>query len=103
MLRDDVDLVGEPLLVVGYGEPRRRRSRGKAVAQALLGLAAQLGRLAARLLGLAHDIVAGDETRQDRLAALGPEGAAARDLDGIVERFGQVGEQLAPSASALLK
>ena len=99
--RDDVDLVGEPLLVVGYGEARRGRSRGKAVAQSLLGLAAQLGRLAPRLLGLADDVVTGDETRQDRLAALGPEGAAARDFDGIVERFGQVGEDLRHRFGAL--
>ena len=37
---------------------------------------------------------AGDEARQDRLAADGTEGAALGDLDGIGERLRQVGEQL---------
>ena len=45
-------------------------------------------RLAAQFL----DLVLG-EARQDRLALLRPEGAAAGDLDGVRDRLGQVGEQ----------
>jgi hypothetical protein len=34
----------------------------------------------------------GHEFRQDRIALLGPEGAALGDLDRVLDRFGQIGE-----------
>ena len=43
----------------------------------------------------------GEERRQDRLALHRPVGATARDLDGVVERLGQVGEQLAHLGTGL--
>ncbi len=45
-----------------------------------------------QLLGL-RAARAGVETRQDRVALLDQEGAAARDVEGVVAGLGQVGEQ----------
>ena len=67
---------------------------GKARLQAGLGLRAQLRRLEPQQLVLAGARRGCDEARQDRLAALGPEGAALGDLDGVGQRLRQVGEQL---------
>ena len=52
-----------------------------AALQPLLGLAAQL-----------LDLVVG-EARQDRVALADLEGAAAGDLDRVLQRLGQVGEK----------
>ena len=64
------------------------------------GLASEL-----RGLGLAERarcLAAGQEGRQDGLALHGPIGAAPGDLDGVVERLGQIGEER-PHLAAVLK
>ena len=76
---DDAELEVEPL-AVGLGG-RGVRDRREAGVEAGAGLAAQL-----------LDLVVG-EARQDRLALLRAEGAAAGDLDGARHRLGQVGEE----------
>ena len=76
-------------------------ARRQPLAQALLGLAPQLGGFQPRLLGLADRVVAGDEARQNRLAALGAEDAALGDLDRVLERLGQIGEHLRHRLGAL--
>ena len=65
----------------------------------LLRMHAVLGelRLQPRFRLLAHLLFRraagfGNEFRQDRIALLRPEGAAARDLDRVLERFRQIGE-----------
>ena len=76
---DDAELELEALAVGLDG--RGVRDDGEAGVEALAGLAAQL-----------LDLVLG-EARQDRLALPRAEGAAAGDLDGVLDRLGQVGEE----------
>ena len=101
MRGDDVELVGEPLLVVGAREavgaaaPRRDARPGPPRP------GAQLGGLGGERSSSLAPSSRGDEARQDRLAAVRAEGAALGDLDGVVERLGEVGEQLRHLLGAL--
>ena len=65
---------------------------GDPLFETLLGLAPQLRRFG--LGALLRRRLPRQERREDRLALKRPIGAAARDLDGVVERFGQIGEEL---------
>ena len=91
-LLDDRELELQPLAVVLLGE-----ARGQPAARQPLGQA--LARLPRQLVGLGLDgriavgRIAGRKARQDRVAGLRIVGAAARDLDGVVDRLGDVGEQ----------
>ena len=85
---DDVELEGEALLVVLLDASRREAVRREARAKAL-------ARLAAQLLILVDRRPSGDgKARQDRLSRQRPIGAAHRDLDAGLGRFGKIGEQL---------
>ena len=92
-LRDDVDLVGEALLVILDREALCRTVRVETALEPLDGLVLQLGGFEAEVLDLAQAVVAGDEARQDGLLALGPKGTADRDLDRVRQSFGKIGEQ----------
>jgi hypothetical protein len=85
-LRDDLQFEGEALFVVldGGGLPVAQRLEARL--EARLGLRLELGRLVAPALGV--------EARQDRLALLDAEGAAPGDLDRVLDRLRQVGEEL---------
>ena len=72
---------------------------GDALLESRFGLAPELGGFS--LAAGARRGGAGEEGRQDRLARNRAIGAAARDLDGVVERLGQVGEQLAHLGAGL--
>src|SRR6202022_89993 len=78
---DDIDLEGEPGAIVFLGRALREPVDLEAVAQALLGLAAQFRRLVAfRLRGVGAR--ANREARQDRLARDGAGRAALRAFAG---------------------
>ena len=86
-VHDDVELEGEPLVVIVSAVPRREAVMGEPGGQAL-------ARLPAQLLDLVHCIPAGNgEARQDGLSRQRPVGAADGDLDAGLGRLGQVGEQ----------
>ena len=85
---NDADLVGETVVVVLFGEPRRRAVRGEPAGKALLGLAVEFLAFIERRLRIEP------ETRQDGLARRDPVGAAHRDLDAGIERVGKIGEEL---------
>src|SRR5690606_31496616 len=89
---DDAELVLEPLAVFLFRVAAGRAVRGKPTVEALAGLAGQFVglRLQRRLLVIR---LAAREARQDRVARADIEGAAARDLDRVVDRFGQVREE----------
>ncbi len=93
-LRDDIDLEGQALFVVGRGEAGRRLARCKTRLQASFRLRAKLSRFKREKLGFADIRLGLDVSRQDRLASLGPECAPLGDLDGIGESLGEIREQL---------
>ncbi len=82
---DDAELEVEPLAVVVLGEAGGEavRSRGGARAPPRRCLRSTA----------ASSSLADREARQDRLGRARPEGAALRDLDRVLERLGQIGEQ----------
>ena len=88
---DDVELEGEAIGVRLGIEARRRALLLKPPGEACLRLAAKL-----RGFGLALRLGAraAEELRQDRRVLPRPVGAAARHLDGVLDRLGQIGEQL---------
>ena len=89
---DDRELEFEPVPVVLVREPRRQAVEGEPLLQAARRVVAQrrdLGPLGRLGLGIGTG-----EARQDRLPLHRPIGAAQRDLDRIVGRLRQVGEQL---------
>ena len=95
---DDVELEGKAIGVSGCIEARRRSLLLEPPGEASLRLAAKL-----RRLGLALRLGAGaaEELRQDRRVLPRPVGAAARHLDGVLDRLGQIGEQLRHRPRAL--
>ena len=93
-LGDDVDLVGEALVVVLPREAWRQDAAAQSCLEARFRLPPQLRRLRCELILLAGSLARGHEPRQDRLAAPRPVGAALGDLDGVVQGLRQVGEQL---------
>ncbi len=104
---DDVELEGEALAVILFGEAGRGAVLLQAQLEPGLGLTAQFGRLVGRdrlgarlrnrgqrvghrgLLPRRH----GAEIRQDRLAGPGPHGAAHGDLHRGLEGLRQIAEQ----------
>ena len=91
-LLDDGELEIEPLAILldriaGSGSMRRQPR-----VEPFMGLAAQFVGLGLQRHLIVGDIAAG-KARQDRVAVLGIVGAAQRDLDGVVDRFRQIGEQ----------
>jgi hypothetical protein len=85
---DDIELVGEALLVVFLDASGRETVRRKARAQAL-------ARLAPELLFLVDRGASGHgKARQDRLSRQRSISAAHRDLDAGLRRFGKIGEEL---------
>ena len=80
---DDAELVVQPLV----DRPSRSAARpccARRRVRPCLGLRAQF--LFGRAAGFRH------EYRQDGIALLRAEGAAARDLERVLDRFGQIGE-----------
>ncbi len=90
---DDAELVIEARLVGLLVDALGRTSLLEASGKPGAGLAAQLLSLVLRR--------AADRFGQDRLMGPGPEGAALGDLDGAVDRVGQVGEQARHGAGVL--
>ena len=94
--RDDAELEVEPLAVVVLDVARRA-----AVARQMpLEPFARPGG-AARSSSSTRAPSGSGEARQDRLARQRPEGAAQRDLDAVVERLRQIGEQRAHFGAGL--
>ena len=98
---DDVDLVGEALLVVLLGEAGRERIDGEPLDEAFLRLTRELGGLGFGALFGGRVGFGLHEVRQDGFAPARAIGAAARDLDGAGEGLGQIGEHLGHGLGAL--
>jgi hypothetical protein len=89
---DDVEFVFQPLVIFAALVP---------LAHALLAypLLEALTRLATQFIGfgghrfLVADALGGREARQDRLAIFRVVGTAPRDLDGVLDRLGQIGKE----------
>ncbi len=96
---DDVELEGKPLPISLGAVPRRCAFCRQSTREPFLRLPAELRGLhvSLRLRGAA----ATQELRQDRRMRHRPVGAAARDLDGVVDGLRQIGEQLDHVAGAL--
>ena len=91
-LLDDAELEIQPLAILLDRIPRRGTMRGEPCFQPFMRLAGQfVGFRFHRGIGIG-DITAG-KARQDRIAVLRIVGTAQRDLDRVVDRFRQVGEQ----------
>ena len=88
--RDDAELELQTLAVVLFFEALRRPVRGEAAREPLLRLPAKL-RLLFTLGGLRIGSGRG-EARQDWLRRVRTRVAAARDLDGVLQRLGHIAE-----------
>ena len=88
---DDIELEGEPLGIGRSVKARRHAVLGDAFLEPGFRLAPELGRFG--LAESSRGFPAGEERREDRLALQWPVSATARDLDGVVQRLGQIGEQ----------
>jgi hypothetical protein len=93
-LRDDAELEFQPLPIFLLRRGQSLLSqKGEPRAQAVFGLRRQFGGLVAASLG--------GEARHDRLAGAHAESAAAGDIDRLLDRFGQIGEQRAHLSAGL--
>ena len=89
-LRDDVDFVGEALVVILLREARGQSRRLKAMYQSLLGLALQLGSFEAEIFDFAQAVVALHEARQNRLLPQRTKRASDRDFDRVCQRLRKI-------------
>ena len=92
-LLDDAELEFEPLAILLDRVARCRSVQRKSGVQPLARLPGEFGRLCLFGRILVQGVAAG-EARQDRAAVLRIVGTAQCDLDRVVDRFRQVGEQL---------
>ena len=89
---DDADLELQPFAILLLGKTSVQAALGETPSEAIAGLQGQF-------LGLGHfsgfciGHIGAGETWQDGLAVLRVIGAALRDLNRVVDRFRQVGEQ----------
>ncbi len=96
---DDAQFEFQPLAVILLFVTCRHAKLGEAHVEPLFRLPAKLQRLGA--FGLFRIGGGAGEARQDRLAGLQNEGAASSDLDRILQRFRQIGEELFHLRAAL--
>jgi hypothetical protein len=88
---DHADLIFETILVILGRQPRRHAVLGEPIGEALprgLGEQLRLGRLGSRLIGIGTG-----KARQNGFADGRAIGAAHRDLDRVLDRLGNIGEE----------